>query len=201
MKLMRSNIAKWKVLGLGQSNPRYVYRVGEELFESSPVERDLEVLVDEKLNVSQQHTVAPWKGNGILGSIRRGVASRDRDVIVPLYPALVRPHLEYCAQVWGPQIRKDVELCERVLTRAEQRRRIISFALLATFFLTHPKIPLALATRAHCWLMTNLLSTKMPTSFSVFYIRYQNVIFSPPFSLSFQGCKKQYFILVPEYSL
>ena len=74
----------------------------------------------EKLNVSQQCALAACKANGILGSIVRGVASRDREVIVPLCSAVVTPHVEYCVQVCGPQYKKDRELLERVRMRATQ---------------------------------------------------------------------------------
>ena len=112
-----------RVLHVGRGNPRYLYKLGEDLLESSPAEKDLGVLVDKKLDISQQCALAAWKANCVLGCIKKGVSSREREVIVPLYPALVRPHLEYCVQAWGPQYRKDVELLERVQRRATKMIR------------------------------------------------------------------------------
>ena len=59
-----------------------------------------------------------WKANCILGHIKRGVASRERKGIVSFCSALMRAHLEYCVQAWGPQHKKDAELLEQVQMRA-----------------------------------------------------------------------------------
>jgi len=85
---------------MGRANPKHKYRLGGEWIESSPDEKDLRVLGDEKLDMSQQSTLAVQVANCILGWIRRSVASRSREVILPLYSALVRSHLESCVQLW-----------------------------------------------------------------------------------------------------
>ncbi|GAB0205384.1 hypothetical protein GRJ2_003004000 [Grus japonensis] len=99
-------------------NPKHSYRLNREWIENSPKEKDLGVLIDELFSMSQKYTLAVQKANHVLGCIKRSVTSRSREVILPLYSTPVRPHLEYCIQLWGPQYRRDMELLERVQRRA-----------------------------------------------------------------------------------
>uniref|UniRef100_A0A8C3I187 Reverse transcriptase domain-containing protein n=1 Tax=Chrysemys picta bellii TaxID=8478 RepID=A0A8C3I187_CHRPI len=115
---MKFNKDKCKVLHLGRNNQFHTYRKGRDCLGRSTRERDLGVIVDHKLNTSQQCDPVAKKANMILGCINSCVVSKTQEVILPLYSALVRPQLEYCVQFWAPHFKKDVEKLERVQRRA-----------------------------------------------------------------------------------
>ncbi|KAK4825377.1 hypothetical protein QYF61_027143 [Mycteria americana] len=101
---MRFSKAKCKVLHLGHNKPMQRYRLGEEWLESCLAEKDLGVLTDSCLNMRQQCAQVAKKANGILACMRNSVASRTREVIVPLFGPLTT--------------RRDIEVLERVQRRA-----------------------------------------------------------------------------------
>ena len=92
--------------------------LGDDLLERSPAEKDLGVIMGNRLTMSQQCALVPKKAKVILGCIKKKVASRSREVILPLYSAL-----EHCVQFQDSQFKKDRELLERVQWRVTEMMR------------------------------------------------------------------------------
>ena len=105
---MKFNNGKHRVLHLGRINPMHEYRKGTDSLESSSAEKDLRDLVETKLTMNQQRILAAKAAN------RNSVASRPRGVILPLWSAPVRSHLECWVQHWAHQYKNDMYILERV---------------------------------------------------------------------------------------
>ncbi|KAK4815453.1 hypothetical protein QYF61_002842 [Mycteria americana] len=107
-----SNKGKCKVPHLGRNSPMHQYMLGTTPLENSFAKKDLRVLVNTKLNTSQQCALAAKAAN-VLHCVRGSAASRWREVILALSSALVRPHLECCVQLWAPQHKTDMDICQQ----------------------------------------------------------------------------------------
>ena len=94
------------------------YKMGDAVLGRTTQEKDLGVTFSADMKVSEQCGIAASKGNQILGLIRRTIMYKEKQLIVPLYKAIVIPHLEYCIQAWRPYRKKDIDKLERIQRRA-----------------------------------------------------------------------------------
>ena len=94
------------------------YGMGRTILSKTVNEKDLGVSMNANMKVSEQCRIAASKGNHVLGMIRRNITYKEKSLIVPLYRAIVRPHLEYCIRAWTPYLRKDIDIFEKY--RGEQ---------------------------------------------------------------------------------
>ena len=95
---MLFNFGKCKCLHIGPGNTSMNYEMGGTILSTTVKEKDLGVTMDANMKVSEQCRIAASKANQVLGMIRRNITYKDKSLIVPLYKAIVRPHLEYCIQ-------------------------------------------------------------------------------------------------------
>ena len=114
---MQFNTSKCKVMHVGHRNERAIYNMGNHRLEEVEEEKDLGVLIHRTLSVSNNCAVAVNKANQMAGHIYRTVTHKSIQTVVPLYKALVRPHLEYCSLVWSPYLKKDILSIEKVQRR------------------------------------------------------------------------------------
>ena len=74
------------------------------------------------MKVSEQCRIAASTGTQVLGMIRRNITYQENGLIVPLYKAIVRPHLEYCIQPWSPYLMKGIDMLEKIQRIATKLR-------------------------------------------------------------------------------
>ena len=70
--------------------------MGDLILEAAKEEKDLGVIIDEKLKFDKHTEAQVNKANKVLGLLRRSFETLDKETLVWLFKALVRPHLEYC---------------------------------------------------------------------------------------------------------
>ena len=97
---------------------RCVARVTSLILSKTVKEKYLGVTLNANMKVSEQCRIAESNGNQVLGMIRRNITYEDKSLIVPLYKAIVRPHLEYCIQAWNQNVRRDIDMLEKIQRRA-----------------------------------------------------------------------------------
>jgi hypothetical protein len=114
---MLFNVDKCGCMHLGYGNPHYDYFLDDTVMRSVEEEKDLGVIMHSSLKFSQHCASAVKKANRVLGIIKKNFKSRDKEFILKMYKSLVRPHLDYCSQVWRPYHQRDIDLIENVQKR------------------------------------------------------------------------------------
>ncbi len=115
---MPFDINKFHVLRVGIRSQKFNFKMNDTKTESVQGVRDLGVTIASRLKFSKQCKEAAGKVNRILGFISRSFSFKNKDVILPLYINLVRPHLEYAVQFWSPHYAKDIGKLQTVQRRA-----------------------------------------------------------------------------------
>ena len=111
------NFRKCKCIHIGHGNMDEEYKMGDAVLGRTTQEKDLGVAFSADMKVSEQCGIAASKEKHTVGLIRRTITYKDKQLIVPLYKAIVRPHLEYCIQAWRPYRKKDIYKLERIQRR------------------------------------------------------------------------------------
>ena len=118
---MLFNYGKCKCLHTGHGNEDAQYTMGDIVLNTTVKEKDLGLTISADMKVSEQCAIAAANGNQTRGLIRRNIVYKEKELIIPLYKTIVRPHLEYCIQAWRPYRKKDIDILERVQRRATKR--------------------------------------------------------------------------------
>ena len=103
---------KCKLLYFGRKNAEH------HLIEPTNHEKDLGVVISDTLSWDEHIKGCVSKANRMIGIIKRTFSYINKDMFLLLYKTFVRPHLEYCPEVWNPHLSKHIDALEKVQRRA-----------------------------------------------------------------------------------
>ena len=118
--MLEFNESKCKVMhiSLRKTNPEYVYYMNDKVLDKTELEKDLGVFVASNWKTSAHVAKVAARANSMLGRIRHTFTYINKDIFMKVYPSLVRTHMEFAVQAWSPQLKKDIEILEKVQARA-----------------------------------------------------------------------------------
>ena len=109
---MLFNLWKCKCLLTGHGHLDVINKMGDIVLGTTVKEKDLGITIIADMKVSEQCGIASSKDNQILGLIMINITYKEKELIMPLHKAIVRPHLEYCIQIWRPYRTKNIDTQE-----------------------------------------------------------------------------------------
>ena len=111
---MLFNFGKGKCIHIEHGNMDKEYKMGDAVLGRTTQEKDLGLTFSADMTFSEHCRIAASKGNQVLVLVRRTITCKEKQLIVPLYKAIVRPHLVHCIQAWRPYRKKDIDELERI---------------------------------------------------------------------------------------
>jgi hypothetical protein len=119
---MKFHPDKCHVMHIGNTNPKQQYTMntdnGQHILDEVTSEKDLGILLDDKLKFTDHINIKINKANQILGCIKHTFKFMNKEIFSLLYTSLIRPHLEYGSVIWSPHLKRDIDALEKVQRRA-----------------------------------------------------------------------------------
>ena len=115
---MSFNVDKCSVMHIGHNTMQNNYNLSNQQLPATDQQRDLEIIITKDLKWQKQTEKRCKTANRVLGFITRNFRNKNKELILPLYKSLARPHLEHAVQFWSPHLRRDIDKMEKIQRRA-----------------------------------------------------------------------------------
>ena len=103
---------------IGHNNMQGNYNMSNQLLPSTDQQRDLGIIITKDLKWQKQTEKSCKTASRVLEFTARNFKYKSKELILPLYKSLVRPHLEHAVQFWSPHLRRDIDKIEKIQRRA-----------------------------------------------------------------------------------